>query len=91
MEVEYDLWDLEQCSDLCAPPVFDLPPPPRPPWLEDVVDCVASGLCPTDPVVHIVDSRAASVQGIFHSVITVVVAAFAIVISLILMAVIIWR
>ena len=81
------LWDVSQCSDLCAPPVFDLPPPPRPPWLEDVVDCSEDGLCPADPIVNSIDN----VQDIFHSVITVVVAATAIVISLILIAVIIWR
>ena len=30
-----DSWD----CDGCPPPVFNLPPPPRPPWLEDLDDC----------------------------------------------------
>jgi hypothetical protein len=29
------LWD----CDGCAPPTFNLPPPPRPPWLEDLDGC----------------------------------------------------
>ncbi len=30
-------WD-SKCLN-CAPPTFDLPPPPRPPWLEELEDC----------------------------------------------------
>lgn len=30
-----EAWD----CDGCAPPAFHLPPPPRPPWLEDLDDC----------------------------------------------------
>ena len=29
------LWNCQGC----APPKFDLPPPPRPPWMEEVEDC----------------------------------------------------
>ena len=29
--------------DGCPPPVFNLPPPPRPPWLEDLDDCGSKG------------------------------------------------
>lgn len=31
------LWD----CDGCAPPTFNIPPPPRPPWMEEVEDCQA--------------------------------------------------
>ena len=79
-------WEEEDslyCTEdvFCAPPpVFDVPPPP---WL---ADCETEGACPANPLVE-----ARGVEGVFHSVITVVVAALAIVISLLLMAVIIWR
>lgn len=79
--------DCSTFADFCAPPLFDLPPPPRPPWLDDIDNCADIGLCPSDPIVDSIDN----VHGVFHSVITVIVAAAAIVISLILMAVFIWR
>ena len=90
--LEYQLDLIEECADFseyCGPPVFDLPPPPRPPWLEDIDKCSDLGLCPNDPIVSSTVQDAT--QGIFHSVITVVVASIAIVISLILIALFIWR
>ncbi len=38
MSDEYPDESLLFC-DGCAPPIFDIPPPPRPPWLEDLDDC----------------------------------------------------
>jgi len=85
------LLDLElfmQCDmEVCPPPIFDLPPPPRPPWLEDLDDCSTVGVCPNDPIVNTLHD----VNGLFHSVITIVAAAVAIVVSLIIMAVFLLR
>ena len=83
----YDLDDYAHCEDLCGPPLFDLPPPPRPPWLEDLDDCSTVGVCPNDPIVNTLHD----VNGLFHSVITIVAAAVAIVVSLIIMAVFLLR
>ena len=36
--------DFDFLCDGCPPPFFDLPPPPRPPWLEPLEDCDDSPL-----------------------------------------------
>ena len=30
------------CEGNCAPPTFNIPPPPRPPWMEELEDCSSS-------------------------------------------------
>ena len=78
-------------GEFCAPPIFDLPPPPRPPWLGDVIPC-SDSTCPNDPVVHSI-TRNSDEQwsGMFHNVITVVVAFISIVISLLVLVAFIIR
>ena len=89
--LEEDFLGLDhQCTAdlLCTPPpAFELPPPPRPPWLDDLEEGCAAGGCPNDPIVNPIDN----VTGMFHSVVTVVVAAVAVVISIMLMALFLWR
>ena len=78
------------CDDtLCGPPIFDLPPPPRPPWLEDIEGgCWDNAqACDNTPIVSSLDNF----QDIFHSVSIIVVSSIIIVISILLAAVILWR
>ena len=76
-----------QCDDFgCGPSDFALPPPPRPPWLEDL-DCWET----CDSGAPLVSSLSNNFQDIFHSVSIIVVSSIIIVISLMLAAVLVWR
>ena len=78
------------------PPVFDLPPPPRPPWLEDLESCEDSG----SPLRQLetcenVDATAMMGEGdfesAFHSVAVIVVCAVLVVIFALTLGVVIFR
>lgn len=86
------LW--EDCGDGCAPPLFDLPPPPRPPWLEDLEDCGGAGTGPahldTCDTTLIRDHQTLF-DDTFHSVAVIVVSAVVLVLVLLVAAVTIFR
>ena len=83
------------------PPTFDLPPPPRPPWLEDLENC-EDGNGPHDFAAHqletcentvILDAAMAGseFESAFHSVAVVVVCATLVVIFSLTLGVVIFR
>jgi hypothetical protein len=86
-------WDCEGC----APPIFDLPPPPRPPWLEDLEDCdskpsisdVLSQLETCDSTV--IRDHQTLFDDTFHSIAVIVVSAIVLVVILLVGAVMIFR
>ena len=71
MELEDILQNLDCDGDtFCGPPLFDLPPPPRPPWLDSLPDCWnMEGSCDNMPVV----TSLCSVQDIFKNIIIIIV------------------
>jgi len=85
------LLGMDECDDelFCGPPIFDLPPPPRPPWLDDLEGgCLDSAVaCDNTPIVSTINNF----QDIFHSVSIIVVSSIIIVISILLAAVVFWR
>ena len=84
--------------DGCPPPVFNLPPPPRPPWLEDLDDCGSNeaslsemlGQLETCDNTIIRDSHTLF-EDTFHSVAVIVVSAIVLVLVLLVAAVMIFK
>jgi hypothetical protein len=89
-----DSWNCEGCP----PPVFNLPPPPRPPWLEDLDDCgskegsVSEMLAQLETCDNTVirDSHTLF-EDTFHSVAVIVVSAVVLVMVLLVAAVMIFK
>eukprot|EP00090_Calanus_glacialis_P022212 TRINITY_DN34290_c0_g1_i1.p1 TRINITY_DN34290_c0_g1~~TRINITY_DN34290_c0_g1_i1.p1 ORF type:complete len:339 (-),score=38.93 TRINITY_DN34290_c0_g1_i1:224-1216(-) len=67
------------------PPMFDLPPPPLPPWLDTLPDC--SNNCDNMPEVTSLNS----VQDIFQVVTIIIVSSVILVLVVLLLAVLVWR
>ncbi|TRY61982.1 hypothetical protein TCAL_10719 [Tigriopus californicus] len=84
-------WD----CDGCAPPTFNLPPPPRPPWLEDFENCNESPsqseliaqleTCDNTIILN------SPFEDTFHSVLVILVCAFVAVIVLLLLAIAVFK
>jgi hypothetical protein len=84
--------------DGCPPPVFNLPPPPRPPWLEDPDDCGSK-----DPSLSAMLSQLESCdnplirdshtlfEDTFHSVAVIVVSAVVLVMVILVAGVMIFK
>jgi hypothetical protein len=86
-EVEHLIQQLLETG--CPPPLFDLPAPPPPPFLDTPLSAFCTGDCDTSslPVMSSLDS----VQDIFHSIVIVIVSSLVVVISVLLAAIFIWR
>ena len=88
-------WD----CDGCPPPSFNLPPPPRPPWLEDVEDCdetspgIALDQLESCSNHILVDpfGGGGSFEDTFHSVAVIVVCALVLIIVLMIAGVVLFR
>lgn len=86
-------WDCDDC--IPPPPLFDLPPPPRPPWLEDIEDCesnpsqsqILDQLETCDNTVIL----GSNFEETFHSVAVIVVCSFVIVIMLMIAGIVLFR
>ena len=79
----------------CPPPVFNLPPPPRPPWLDDPDGCGFSedsdlAMLETCDAVTLISDNS-YFEDTFHSVAVVLVSAVALVILLMVAGVVIFR
>lgn len=85
----YSSWD----CDGCPPPYFDLPPPPRPDFLEDSDYCEKKSSpydsCELQPVV-VIDSQA-HLENDLLNLLLVVISALVLVIVILVVAVVIWR
>ena len=85
------------------PPTFDLPPPPRPPWLEDLENCGGEdsedgfgGRFQTDYQLETCDNvimgaSSSDFESAFHSVAVVVVCAILVVMFALALGVVIFR
>ena len=90
-----DLWN----CDGCPPPVFDLPPPPRPPWLEDLDDCGSKADSSLSEMLSQVETCDNTIirdsqtlfDDTFHSVAVIVVSAIVLVLVLLVAAVMIFK
>lgn len=85
-------WD----CDGCPPPFFDLPPPPRPPFMEDPDYCAsttATGGSPYDSCDNplIVDSHGLSIQNDVLHVVLIVITSLVSVLLILIVAGIVWR
>jgi len=79
------------CHDLhCPPPLFSLPPPPRPPWLEDPETCQESSAEESCDNILIIDSQV-HLKETFHNLIIIAVCAAILVILLVFLVACIWR
>ena len=87
-----DISSVDTDFSSCGPPIFNLPPPPRPHWMGDINPCTDS-TCPNDPIVHSISTHSSDNgwDTMFHNVITVVVASISIVISLLVLVAFIIR
>jgi len=96
-------WD---CPD-CPPPEFHLPPPPRPPWMEELDDCDAEGqtdvrlsdilqhssTCDSNLVDNLVsvNDTQSYLEDTFHSIAVIVVCSVILVILLLIVGVVIFK
>ena len=79
------------CHDLhCPPPLFSLPPPPRPPWLEDPETCQESSAEESCDNILIIDSQV-HLKETFHNLFIIAVCAAILVILLVFLVACIWR
>jgi len=102
MEETEDMLDLDfwsealylqtDCNDLdCPPPLFDLPPPPRPPWLDpEDESCSESSEYESCENIVIIDSQA-HLEETFHNLIIIAVCSAILVILLVFLIACIWR
>jgi len=74
----------------CPPPLFSLPPPPRPPWLEDPETCQESSAEESCDNILIIDSQV-HLKETFHNLIIIAVCAAILVILLVFLVACIWR
>lgn len=84
--------------DGCPPPAFHLPPPPRPPWLEDLDDCGSTEASLSELLSRvescdntIIRDSHTLFEDTFHSVAVIVVSAVVLVVVLLVTAVMIFR
>ena len=78
-------------SDDCPPPFFDLPPPPRPPWLDpEDESCLESSEYESCENIVIIDSQA-HLEETFHNLIIIAVCSAILVILLVFLIACIWR
>ena len=85
IQFECDTEDLAPCS-----PLFSLPPPPRPPWLEDPETCQESSAEESCDNILIIDSQV-HLKETFHNLIIIAVCAAILVILLVFLVACIWR
>ena len=79
------------CNELdCPPPIFELPPPPRPPWLEDLPTCEERSTSESCDNILIIDSQV-HLEETFHNLIIIAVCAAVLVILLVFLVACIWR
>ena len=87
----YSSWD----CDGCPPPYFDLPPPPRPDFMEDADYCTKSSSsspydsCEVQPVV-VIDSQL-HLENDLLNLLLIVISALVLVLVILVIAVVIWR
>ena len=74
----------------CPPPVFELPPPPLPPWLEDLETCQDISASESCDNILIIDSQV-HLQETFHNLVIIAVCAAILVILLVFLVACIWR
>ena len=87
------------CTGYAAdpPPVFDLPPPPRPPWLEDLEGCEEESETPLrqletcENTVPLAMGEGGDFESAFHSVAVVVVCALLVVMFALTLGVVVFR
>ena len=80
-----------QCiNEDCPPPIFELPPPPRPPWLEDLENCQERTNSDSCDNILIIDSQV-HLEETFHNLIIIAVCAAILVILLVFLVACIWR
>ena len=82
--------EFECDNEDCPPPLFSLPPPPRPPWLEDLETCQESSPEESCDNILIIDSQV-HLQETFHNLIIIAVCAAILVILLVFLVACIWR
>ena len=79
------------CDDFdCPPPLFDLPPPPRPPWLEDDDSCDSVSPYESCENIVIIDSGV-RLEETFQNLIIIAVCSAILVILLVFTVACIWR
>ncbi len=78
-------WD----CDGCPPPYFDLPPPPRPPFMEDADTCSVSPYDTCDSPI-IIDSQLHLKNDLLNILLIVICAALLVAVAIVV-AVVIWR
>ena len=77
----------------CPPPVFSLPPPPRPPWLASPPSCQETGDVHSQDScdnILIIDNQV-QLEETFHNLIIVAVCSAVLVIILVFLVACIWR
>ena len=75
----------------CPPPLWDLPPPPRPPWLSDSDSCVESGSEFESCENILILDTGAHIQHTFHNLVIIAVCSAILVILLVFLVACIWR
>ncbi len=74
------------------PPVFDLPPPPRPPWLDELDDCDAKeAVAVLESCDNTLIVDATDFESTFHSIAVVVVCAIIVVMFSLVLGVVVFR
>ena len=91
-------WD----CDGCPPPEFHLPPPPRPPWMEELDGCdksetsspslkeILNSVDTCDNTIVLNDSQS-YFEDTFHSIAVIIVCSVVLVIMLLIIGVVIFR
>ncbi len=87
LDMMMDIMDhINSCdSDFCPPPLFDVPAPPPPPFLDTPLAALCGGNCDSS------SSGPDSLGYILQSIVVIVISSLIIVISLLLGAVFLWR
>ena len=84
-------WLEFQCdTEDCPPPLFELPPPPRPPWLDPDDSCDDSSEYESCENIVIIDSQV-QLETTFHNLIIIAVCSAVLVILLVFLVACIWR
>merc|ERR1712117_489656 len=74
----------------CPPPLFELPPPPRPPWLDPDASCDDSSEYESCENIVIIDSQV-QLETTFNNLIIIAVCSAVLVILLVFLVACIWR
>ena len=86
----YNYLEYQCINEDCPPPIFELPPPPRPPWLEDLQTCQERSTSESCDNILIIDSQV-HLEETFHNLIIIAVCAAILVILLVFLVACIWR